>query len=741
MKCLSFEFQCSTSAGATILIVCNLKKLINSYEWFRCMPFFTSCYARSVELYFHRTVLCYTVLFVLGTFAPNAMGASVSPVVDADIRGSSYRLENDILSATVELRDGHLIISEIKARERGDELHPEESFVIELQNGREVASSQLSLVTQPHLEILAPRREASKKAETIPGKSFCADLAFPHPETASVHWCLEMRDGTNYVRQQITIKAGENPLPITEIKLFSFKDSGAEAHVAGSVVGSPIVDGNFFFGFEHPLAVSQVADGKVTASLKRVLSLPAGSSVTYSSVIGDATPGLMRRSFLEYLENERAHAYRPFLHYNSWYDLGSGERYGEAAALDRINAFGEELVRKRGVTMDSFLFDDGWDNDGSLWDFDSGFPDGFTNVSNAARKYGFGIGVWMSPWGGYLKEKEHRIAYGRAQGYEIVKGGFALSGPRYYKRFEQTCLEMMTKYHVNMFKFDGTGNANQVFPGSAFDSDFSAAINLIQRLRKQDPNIFINLTSGTYPSPFWLLYADSVWRGGEDHGFAGVGTARQQWITYRDGQTYKDVVRGGPLFPLSSLMLHGMIYAREGDIFTKGPDSLGSDPGHDFPAEVHSFFGSGTNLQEMYITPSLLSSHDWDVLAESARWSRENASTLKDTHWVGGDPYQLQVYGWASYSPAKGILTLRNPSAAPQQFTGDIRQLLQLPPGAPISYELRSPWKDDAAAPVVRLRAGVAHTFLLQPFQVVTLEAQPRRTLVDVCSPGCPPKR
>ena len=104
----------------------------------------------------------------------------------------------------------------------------------------------------------------------------------------------------------------------------------------------------------------------------------------------------------------------------------------------------------------------------------------------------------------------------------------------------------------------------QVFPGSLFDSDFSAAIHLIERLRAQEPNIFINLTTGTWPSPFWLRYADSIWRGGDDHSFDGVGSWRQKWITYRDEQTYRNIVEGGPLYPLNSLMLHGIIYAAEG---------------------------------------------------------------------------------------------------------------------------------------------------------------------------------
>ena len=139
----------------------------------------------------------------------------------------------------------------------------------------------------------------------------------------------------------------------------------------------------------------------------------------------------------------------------------------------------------------------------------------------------------------------------------------------------------------------------------------------------------MNLTTGTYPSPFWLAIADSIWRGGEDHDFAGVGTFRQRWITYRDADTYAGVVSKGPLFPLNSLMLHGVIYAK----FAK---NLDTDPGDDFTSDVRDYFGSGTQLQEMYITPALLSDANWDALAEAARWSRSNAATLADTHWIGG---------------------------------------------------------------------------------------------------------
>jgi len=163
---------------------------------------------------------------------------------------------------------------------------------------------------------------------------------------------------------------------------------------------------------------------------------------------------------------------------------------------------------------------------------------------------------------------------------------------------------MIHKFGVNQFKFDGTGNVDKVFPGSQFDSDFAAAIHLISELRAARPDLFVNLTTGTWPSPFWLLYADSIWRGGEDDSTAGVGTYRERWITYRDADTYRHIVQHGPLYPLNSLMLTGLIYEKE-------HTQLNTDPGNDFRNEVRSFFGTGTQLQEMYITPQLLTAANW----------------------------------------------------------------------------------------------------------------------------------
>jgi hypothetical protein len=588
-------------------------------------------------------------------------------------------------------------------------------FTLVFADGRTLNSSSMRITNALRVDDIEANERASRLEEHFSGRRVTVHLLDPTSKLVAV-WSAELRDGDNYVRQEISLTS-PNDLAIREVRLFDLQLLGAA--VEGSVKGSPVTAGYTFLGFEDPLSECVVEKRlQVRCSVNRELPLKAGQTVTYSSIIGISPAGQMRRGFLNYLERERAHPYRSFLHYNSWFDIGYGNRYDQAAALDAINALGQELHVKRGVKLDSFLFDDGWDDPKSLWSFDSGFPGGFTPVKEAAAKYGAGPGIWLSPWGGYDKAKEERLKYGEKEGFEMNKGGFALSGPKYFARFREVTLEFIRKYGVNQFKIDGTGNVNSVFPGSEFDSDFHAAISLIGEWRALKPDIFVNLTTGTYPSPFWLRYADSIWRGGDDDNFTGVGPWREKWITYRDADIYAGIVKKGPLFPLNSLMLHGIIYARQAE-------HLSDDPGHAFAHEVHSYFGEGTQLQELYITHTLLSDDNWDTLAEAANWSRRNAESLADTHWIGGDPARLQVYGWAAWSAKKGIITLRNPSDKPQSISLDVGQAFELPKGAPQKYSAHSPWKSDANEKPLRLVAGTEHAFQLRPFEVLNLEATP----------------
>jgi hypothetical protein len=608
--------------------------------------------------------------------------------------GAAWILKNRAIQ--IQLSQGN----DIKATAPGDPagLNISDAFTLKFADGTELAHA-------------GNRRETLPSPLAVKGGVGLVERFDLPAKDLSLRWELRLLDHRHYARESITIVAGKVDANIDRVYLG--RGTASEAQV-GTAQGSPLMAGNLFTGLEHPMSQTETSSsGNWSASIVRKIPLRAGQSITYSAVIGAAPEGQMRRAFLSYLEDQRPRRYEPFLHYNSWYDLGYFNRYTADECVERIHKFGDELEKKRGVKLRSFLFDDGWDNPNSLWNFNVNFPNGFTPLKEAAESYRAGPGVWLSPWGGYSEPREQRLKAGKAAGMEIDSEGYALSGPKYYALFHQKCLDFVQKYGVNQFKFDGTGSPDKQYPGSPFASDFEAAIQLIHDLRAAKPGLFINLTTGTWPSPFWTRFADSIWRGGYDHSFDGVGTWREKWMTYRDGDTYHEIVSAHSFYPLNSLMLHGLIFA-------KYAQHLGDDPGGDFRNEIRSYFGNGTQLQEMYITPDLLSKQNWDDLAQSAKWSYANKDVLIDSHWVGGDPSNLNVYGWASWSPRKSILVLRNPSNHAQAFSVDLTKVMELPKGTRGVWRAHSPYADDSSH--YDIATGSSKVVMLQPFQVMVLE-------------------
>src|ERR1017187_909106 len=354
------------------------------------------------------------LLFLPGVFLLIVLAqAQAAPprTVQAVREGDSITLSNEAISATWSVRGAslhgqsltnHFNETSLPLAERVFELVPREGPVLR--------SSDFKIAAAPVIEEAPVSPGSSKAADHSPGRQVRIELEDP----------------------SATLLPG--------------------AAISGQVKGSPVTAGTWFLGFEHPLSDCRVRADRATCWLSRELPLQAGQSVTYSSVIGVTHSGQLRRDFLNYVELERAHPYRTFLHYNSWYDLGYFDRYNEPAAVAVVQSFGEQLTKERGVKLDSFLFDDGWDDPSTLWKFNPGFPDGLTKVTQTAASFGAAPGIWLSPWGGYDKPKQQRLASAHAQGFETNAGGLALSGPKSYRYFREACLAMIEKYGVNQFK-------------------------------------------------------------------------------------------------------------------------------------------------------------------------------------------------------------------------------------------------------------------------------------------------
>jgi hypothetical protein len=351
---------------------------------------------------------------------------------------------------------------------------------------------------------------------------------------------------------------------------------------------------------------------------------------------------------------------------------------------------------------------------------------GFGPTADVAARYGAGIGVWYSPFGGYAG-RAARIAAGKKEGYQITPLGLTLACPQYYARFATSCLNMLRGFDANYFKFDGFGAGNNHGGAEDYACDVDALLTVVSCLRDESPAVFVNCSTGSWPSPFWLLWADVVWRQGADSQNVGKGSNRQRWITYRDAMTYEHVVRKSPQYPLTSLMLHGIFINRAP--FAGSPFDAEAEPQslapEDIIAEVQTFFGSGVALQELYTDYQLVPSESWEVIAACATWARTNMDVLVDSHWIGGDPAQLEPYGWAAYAPHKGILVLRNPDDRQAEIEIDVQDAFELPAGSAGRFTLSTPLAPARNDIPAETEAGAPCLFRLCAFESVIIEAIP----------------
>lgn len=157
---------------------------------------------------------------------------------------------------------------------------------------------------------------------------------------------------------------------------------------------------------------------------------------------------------------------------------------------------------------------------------------------------------------------------------------------------------------------------------------------------------------------------------------------------------------------------------------TKQVEHLDQQSPQDFADQAWSYFATGTQLQELYITPELLSEENWDLLAKAALWSQQNKSVMVDSHWVGGDPTQLEIYGWGAWSPEKSFITLRNPSDQPQQFFLEPVRQLEVPAGEAKKFNIKPLYGNNLTVPT-SINEGMI--IKLAPLELITMELTPAR--------------
>lgn len=569
-------------------------------------------------------------------------------------------------------------------------------------------------------DFKAPKKKV-RHADALPEGGKAISRVFENKALGlTLSWSASLREKSPYVTQTFELKnAGTKPQKITGLRLGTFAAENADGvRTIGSVPGSPVaLADDVLCGIESPNFKLEKIDGKTVAlSLPVNLTLEPKSSLKFSSMIGYFPKEQQRRAFNYYIERERAAPSQHFLHYNCWYDYGLEPN--EEKMLASFEAYGKEL-KKRGVQLDSVVLDDGWDYPvtGELWSPTPGkFPHGFKNLTKTAKKYNSNFGIWISPMGGYFDTDKRIASAKKIGGLSPDAEAFDLADPLYYKWFLGKCSNLVEKDGVNYFKWDKAGEGASMH--------FMRLCEIASELRKKNPSLFLNVTVGTWPSPFWLNHIDCTWRNGTgDVAWYNpdVGDKRDQWLTFRDQEAINCFSKKGPLYPLNSAMHHGIVLGTQ----FQGKDC--AEAGTDMKREIRSYFGLGPNLQEIYVDYKMVAGTPfWDQLAESAKWAKKHGKTLVDIHWVKGEPVRKEAYAFAAWRRGDGVIYLRNSAEEPKSISFSLKEAFELPRGeTSAKYELRAAYADEDEIFKPRtVSADKEIKFDLAPLQVLVIDAQ-----------------
>ena len=430
-----------------------------------------------------------------------------------------------------------------------------------------------------------------------------------------------------------------------------------------------------FFGIEYPATTSIVKEkgDKILINSYEYIGERIDKEPVFShwEIIGITPDRDLKKWFFKYLDDIRTVKLKPYLLYNTWYDLEAPVMVKkEKNVLNEKNIFRiydlfkKNMFEKYDIKLDAFVIDDGWDIYKSDWVLDKKrFPHGIGHISKKIKKDGVKLGIWFGPIGGY-SHREWRLEWMKEHGYESVGDELCFGGKNYYKLLEKRVLDFVKNDNIAYFKWDG-------FQFSCSEPDHGHPIGIYSRRyilenlikmsnksRELNPDVYLNITSGTWLSPWWLSIADQIWMQGYDYGYAGVPSIskRDMAMTYRDYVLYEDFKKHDLWFPISNLMTHGII---KGDLQNLGGEE---EPIDKFTNNVVFYFARGITMYELYITPDLLTEQEWDSIAKSIKWAKDNFEILSNhTEMIGNDPGKKLPYGFVHFKDDNGIIAIRNP--------------------------------------------------------------------------------
>ena len=608
-------------------------------------------------------------------------------LVTSALSAAPLTIGNRAVSRQIEVEDGALrttrIVNQITKNALvvgGDE------FRIGLMDGTALTAGDFHVVGEPRSRSTREGKQWEIRLQT--------DRA---PVTAIVRFSAPAK--SPWVHKWLELSSDSDDGPVVDfIEVESLQLEAVGEHGGR---GQPVyVAGEVFFGLEYPGGHNSFEDGVLSLSHFPGRALSKTPLVSKRAALGVGPAEDVRHTFRDYVDAIRLPP-RSFLHYNSWYDIRRNDMSTERF-VRTFDDFQRNLLEPYGLRLAALVPDDGWQDFQSIWQVDKAvLPEGWGPLGRYLRDQGSALGLWMPLNGTNLDQK-----WGSEEGYEVATSGgyYCMSAPKYNARLREVIRQRVEEGNLAYFKHDFNwyrcheeGHGHLPTDRHSFEANLDAELGLLAYERELQPDIFLNVTSGMWLSPWWLQHADTIWMAAADFGYIKSVPAfepRQWAMTYRDGHLYRRLGIEDAQFPLSALMTCGLIYGKLCQLGGK------EEAFQDWADNCVLHVARGLMLKELYVTPEIMSEQQWEALGRALQWAEGHTETFVHSHMILGDPAKGEAYGFAAYGsdPPRGVISVRNPSIRPARVAVPLEyREMDVDSGRRLAAELVYPYRRTVA--------------------------------------------
>ncbi len=160
-------------------------------------------------------------------------------------------------------------------------------------------------------------------------------VEYVHPDF-NVTMTLNLLKG-KYASIDYTIAAVGKAQNVAKITFFPTKKQAQAPYVDGAINSSPIIADTFFMLPNKPVVNTYAYEGTTNLNVELKTPVQPETPVSYTTWFGTvAETSQLRRSVNQFIDAVRPRPYKPYLHYNSWMDIGFFTTYTEQDVLGRM---------------------------------------------------------------------------------------------------------------------------------------------------------------------------------------------------------------------------------------------------------------------------------------------------------------------------------------------------------------------------------------------------------------------